>query len=77
MPMNISIPDNVVNKFKQIAPENVDIESFVIETVSNYVDELKDRKEDPFFKFITDRKNHTKNKDGLTDISVNHDKYLY
>ncbi|MBN2402605.1 MAG: hypothetical protein JXN64_09400 [Spirochaetes bacterium] len=75
--MNISIPDNVVNKFKEIAPPNTDIESFVIETVSNYVDELEARREDPFLKYITNTKNHTVNKDGLTDISVNHDKYLY
>jgi hypothetical protein len=77
MPLTVTIPDTVVDKCKQIAPDKTNIESFVIEAVSNYVDELKERKDDPFLNFITDKKNHAKNKDGLKDISANHDKYLY
>lgn len=77
MPLTVTLPDTVVDKCRQIAPDSESIESFVIEAVSNYVDELNDRKDDPFLNFITDKKNHTKNKDGLKDISVNHDRYLY
>lgn len=32
---------------------------------------------DSFLDFITDPRNHVKNKEGLKDISVNHDKYIY
>ncbi|OHD70639.1 MAG: hypothetical protein A2W19_01170 [Spirochaetes bacterium RBG_16_49_21] len=75
MPLTVTIPDTVVDKCKQIAPDKTNIESFVIEAVSNYADELKERKDDPFFKFIENAK--MSNKENLTDISENHDKYLY
>ena len=61
---------NVIDKFKQIAPENKDIESFVIETVSNYVDELSEQKKDiendPLYKWFN---TPAEDKDGSTDVS--------
>ena len=50
MPLTVIIPDTIVDKCKQIAPDKTNIESFVIEAVSNYVDELKERKDDPISK---------------------------
>ena len=73
MPLTVTIPDTIVDKCKKIAPDKTNIESFVIEAVSNYMDELKARKEDSFLNFITNKKNHKKNKDGLKDISKNHE----
>lgn len=75
MSITITLSDKVINKCKQVITENTDLESFVIEAVSNYIDEIKERKNDPFFKYL--KKIDLKNNEGLNDISENHDKYLY
>lgn len=76
MPLSITFPDKIINKCRKVAPKNVDIRDFVVETVSSCVDEISKRKNDPFFKFLEKNRN-LKNNENLTDISENHDKYIY
>jgi hypothetical protein len=76
MSLNVSIPDSVVDKCKKVISTEKDLESFVINAVSHYIDEIESVKNDSLLDFLTDSKNHGVDKDGIKDISINHDKYL-
>ncbi len=70
--ITIEIPDEVVKAFNQILNrKRKKLQEGIIEAINEYIKQRIKYTHDPFFKI------GSSGKSGLSDVSQNHDKYLY
>lgn len=75
MQITIDIPETLARDLKKIYKQKDQQKKLINEAVKEKIQHIKKTKKDPFIKWLL---NPTKDlSSGLTDISVNHDKYLY
>lgn len=71
MQVTIDIPDNIYRDIKKI---DANIESSVLRALEFYAERKKILESDPFIKWLN---TPVRDKEGKTDVSENHDKYIY
>jgi hypothetical protein len=71
MQITIDIPDKLYHTVETI---NKNIESSIVNALELYAERQRLLKNDPLYKWFN---TPVEDKDGCTDVSENHDKYIY
>lgn len=78
MQLTINIKEEIYKKLQQLkSVEQKTIDEEIEEAIEEKMLKKTETMNDPFFKWFLDDKNVFKKGSGETDISENHDKYLY
>jgi len=75
MQIAIELPNRLAKELKSLYKEKDEQKNIIQQAIKEKLERLKKIQNDPFIRWLLDDSKKTSS--GLTDVSVNHDKYLY
>ncbi|GEM_PF-2351102 len=75
MQISIELPDKLAKELDSLYKEKDKQKNIIQQAIKEKLERIKRVQKDPFIKWLLN--DSKKISSGLTDVSVNHDKYLY